>query len=377
MIVNRRFEIGGAERQLITLCKGLNKSEFEVVVATFYPGGGLESELRRVEKVEFLSLRKAGRWDALSPITRGARIAAKFRPDLIYGYMGPSNLVALGLGAMFRCATVWSIRGADPDRARTDRLYAATRGLEDRLSRFPDLVISNSVRGRQQALERGFPIEKIVVIPNGIDTDRFNYHAGARVRLREEWGVSSDATVIGVVGRIDPSKGLETFVAAAGILAAQRASFHFVCVGDGPAGYRAGLIAQARSMNLEGRLTWIPSTTDVPGVMSALDVLVSASKAEGFSNVIAEAMSCGRPCVVTDVGDSALIVGNTGEVARSRDPDALAAAIVELHRRMHDGDLRDDLARASQLRGRIVKDYSVARMIRATEATFTRLLERA
>ena len=152
----------------------------------------------------------------------------------------------------------------------------------------------------------------MAVIPNGIDTSRFREMPGSGARLRALWGVRDDQILIGLVGRLDYMKDHPTFLRAAAKLTHHNDSVRFVCVGGGPISYAAQLKDLSSELGLHDRIVWAGDQDDMPSVYSALDLLVSSSSGEGFSNVIGEAMACGVPCVVTDVGDSALIVGETG-----------------------------------------------------------------
>jgi glycosyltransferase involved in cell wall biosynthesis len=162
-----------------------------------------------------------------------------------------------------------------------------------------------------------------------------------------------------------------TFLDAAARLAAERDDVRFVCVGDGLPAYRASLERRAAELGLGARLTWAGRRGDVPAVLSALDLLTSSSAfGEGFSNVIAEAMACGVPCVVTDVGDSAAIVGELGAVVPPRDPRALVGAWCTVLER------RDEFPEA-ELRGRIERKFSLDALIERTERALVALGEAA
>ena len=133
--------------------------------------------------------------------------------------------------------------------------------------------------------------------------------------MRLEWGIAECEKLIGQVGRLDPMKDHSTFLKAAALLAHERKDVRFVCVGEGPTGYRDELYSLAKTLGLASRLIWAGSRRDMPAVYNAFDVAVSSSRwGEGLPNVIAEAMACGVPCVVTDVGDSAFVVDKLGVV---------------------------------------------------------------
>jgi len=127
------------------------------------------------------------------------------------------------------------------------------------------------------------------------------------------------------------------------------------------------------NLGLGNRLIWAGAyaSRDMPAVYNALDVLTSSSYGEGFPNVIGEAMACGVPCVVTDVGDSALIVGETGIVVPPRDADALTQA----WRRWLAFTDTERLARGVQARIRIEQEFGLSNMVAKTEAALQGLLK--
>src|SRR6185437_6829745 len=172
-------------------------------------------------------------------------------------------------------------------------------------------------------------------------------------------------TLVGLVGRIDPMKNHATFLQAAALLAARGDRLRFVCVGGGNSGFAQGIKALATRLGLDPRLVWAGPRNDMAAVYSALDIAVSSSCGEGFSNVIAEAMACGRPCVVTDVGDSARIVGECGAVVAPGDPPALADAVERVATRLEDPDGAARLH--AMARTRIEDTYSLDVLLRNSE----------
>ena len=206
----------------------------------------------------------------------------------------------------------------------------------------------------------------MVVIQNGIDVDRFHPDSVSRNGMRQAWGISDRDQLIGLVGRLDPMKGHDTFIKAATLLSRGRDNIRYVCVGDGPEVFKQKLVALSKEVGLGHRLIWVSAGDDVGATYNALDLVTSCSYGEGFSNVIGEAMACGKPCVVTDVGDSAVIVGDAGRVVPPKDSNALAAgwaSILDLNQ-----ERRNALSAAA--RQRIVEHYSLANIVAQYEALY-------
>lgn len=322
--LTRSLNTGGAERQLTVLATGLHERGHRVLVIPFYSGGPFQAELTRAG-VQVQSPEKDGRWDLAGFAWRLARLLREERPDVLHGYLGGPNVLTVLLKPLLpRTRIVWGLRAAVLDFGNYDRFSRLTLHAERLLSRFADRIVVNSRAGRSFAIERGFPKGKIVAIPNGIDTGRFRPDPASRNRVRGEWGVAEDEKLVGLVARLDHIKDHPNFLRAAALLAHEREDVRFVCVGGGNPVYRDELRSRSRNLDLEDCLVWAGVRGDTQAVFNALDVAISSSYGEGFPNVVGEAMACGVPCVVTDVGDSADIVGDTGIVVPAKDPEALA-----------------------------------------------------
>jgi glycosyltransferase involved in cell wall biosynthesis len=172
----------------------------------------------------------------------------------------------------------------------------------------------------------GYASDKMIVIPNGFDLNSFKPDREARLSVRGELGIPEDAFIIGSVARFDPQKDHGNFIKAAAILRADVPNVNFVLCGDGIIYDNAELTQWIDTKGLREHVHLLGRREDIPGVINALDIVSSTSFSEGFSNAVGEAMACGVPCVVTDVGDSAFIVGDTGRVVPPKDPAALALA---------------------------------------------------
>src|SRR5207253_10751588 len=160
----------------------------------FYSGGSLEKELKN-RKVRVRALTKRGRWDVVGFLIRIVKVLREERPDVLHGYLFEPNLIGTILRPLFPTMKVaWGLRSSNMDR--DDWLDKLSFKLNCWLARFPNVIIANSYAGRDYHVSAGFPAEKIVVIPNGIDTERFRPDPKARHRIRSEWAVGE-----GEIGR--------------------------------------------------------------------------------------------------------------------------------------------------------------------------------
>ncbi|WHZ20044.1 MAG: Glycosyl transferase, group 1 [Rhodanobacteraceae bacterium] len=361
----RSLARGGAERQLVGLAAAMRRAGRDVSVACFYSGGAFQRDLVAAG-VPVIDLRKRGRWDNAGFLWRLWRAFRKNDPDIVHGYLTVGNLLSLLAKLANRhTRVVWGVRSSYIDRDRYDWMSRLTFRLSRNLSRFADGIIVNSWAGAAHHASLGYPQARTTVVTNGIDTQRFRFDADGRARVRVEWGVPDDARLVGLVGRLDPMKDHPTYLKAAAILAKRDPHWRFVCVGAGAeSDYARTLATLADSLGLRDRLIWAGARDDMPAVYSALDIAASTSYGEGFPNTVAEAMACGRPCVVTDVGDSARIVDDTGIVVPPQNPEALGEGLERLHRFMQAGT--HPLATAT--RARIEQEFGVDSLVRNTNA---------
>jgi glycosyltransferase involved in cell wall biosynthesis len=166
----------------------------------------------------------------------------------------------------------------------------------------------------------------IEVIPNGFDLSALSPNTEYSREFRSQLGLTNDVPLIGLIARVDPQKDHRGFFEAAGLLHRKRPDVHFVLAGLGASKDDANMLRWAKQAGVTEVTHFLGASNDIPKVMSALNLLVSTSIGEAFPNVVGEAMACAVPCVVTDVGDSAYIVGDTGLVIPPSDPIAAAAA---------------------------------------------------
>jgi glycosyltransferase involved in cell wall biosynthesis len=184
----------------------------------------------------------------------------------------------------------------------------------------------NSVAGQDVHRRKGYKPRAWVWIANGVDTRGFTPHRAERDSFRQAIGIPRDRFAIGLIARFHPMKDHRGFFAAAKILAARRSDAIFVLAGSGTEASGA-IDAMIAAEGLAGRVILLGTRLDMTSIYPALDmVTLSSAYGEGCPNVLLEAMACGVPCVATDVGDCARIIGDTGEVVQPRDPAALAAA---------------------------------------------------
>ncbi len=359
---------GGSERQLVELAKGLSRNGRELLIVTMYESGTLLEEARAIPRVRVVSLRKK---NAVVCVGRLLQTIHRERIDLLYTFLPVAQVYALavkcclpGVKVVFRIGDSHGGKHhsfAEPNPAKT----AFVEGLLHLCSRVPDYYVLNS---QAAAAARSLPVprDRIRVIPNGTDVSRFAPDQCRRAAFRRALGVAESTMVVGCVGNLTVYKDHATFIDAARLVRAETDRVHFLAVGNDQTDLGLRAHEHVRSAGLEPCFTFLGLRRDVEAVLPACDIGCSSSVTEGFSNAICELMACGVPCVVTDVGDSSFIVGDTGRSVARSNARALADGLLSLLRLSPDE--RAGIGRRA--RNRIVERFSVERMVAETEEVF-------
>ncbi len=362
--------MGGAVRQVSILSDRLVRRGHDVSILALYTADqnwNLVWETDSIKVKSFLLQPSSG---ALSTSLRLIKAIVQLRNmiktediQVLYSFQGDiAGFVAwLATRRIPNTKLIWGIRGVGQRNTLSVNNWKVSLPfyLCKLASVSVPLMISNSEAADAYRKAKGYRCVKQLVINNGFDVNRFKPNREARARVRSEWGIKNEQ-LIGVVARLDPLKCHRTFLEAAALLSKERKDVRFVIVGDGSRNYLSNLRLLSQQLGLSKRLTWAGAREDMPAVYNALDILCSSSYAEGFPNVIGEAMACGVPCVVTDVGDSAKIAVDTGVVVPPGDPRMLADGLKTMLLRLHG-------INPLELRERIVRRFSIESMVEATE----------
>ncbi|SAI69772.1 glycosyltransferase [Bordetella ansorpii] len=298
------------------------------------------------------------------------------RPRVVQTWMYHADLIG---GVAARLAGIravsWGIRNSGAHLERSSRSARLVLKLCALLSgRVPKAIVCAAQDSAERHRELGYRADRLMVISNGYDLARFTPDAEARERMRALWRVAPDVPLAGCVARWDPLKDHRNLLQAIGHLVREGRDQGLQCVlvGRGMATSNTELAALIDAEGLRGRVLLAGPSDDVPAVMNALDMHVLSSCAEGFPNVVAEAMACGTPCVVTDVGDAAYILGDTGPVAPPEQPAALADAIGAVLAQLATRG-RDAVGQAG--RQRVLEKFDLQRMVDAYVEVWRRISE--
>jgi len=315
----------------ITLRRLLAASRFEAEVVSLTPLGNIGEQIRRLG-VPVTSL-EMGR--IVSNTTAIARLALWFRqrrPDVVQTWQYHADLVG-GLAARLGTSApvLWNIRRSEflPGAAKPATIWMM-RACIALSHRIPTRILCCSHASYSSHARLGYPLDSMVVVPNGFDLKAFRPDAAARATIRRELGVSEDDVLIGAVANYRPEKDFANFFGAAARLLADRPRVRFLICGFRIGWDNEALAHPIRELGLADRFSLLRHRADVARIDVALDIACSSSNSEGMPNAIGEAMACAVPCVVTDVGDCAELVGDTGRVVPARDSAALASALRDL-----------------------------------------------
>jgi glycosyltransferase involved in cell wall biosynthesis len=358
---------------LLKLLERIDRRRFEPHVFSLTTTGELGARIAELGiPVEALGMRPG----VPSP-GRFFRLAARLRrlrPDLVHTWMYHADLLG-GLAA--RCAgvrsIVWGIRNSTLDPVSTKWSTRAVVRLCGWLSPWlPTRILSCSEVAVGVHARLGYHSRKMSVIPNGFDLARFRPDFAARASVRADLGVGTDDPLIGVMGRFDPQKNHLGFVKAAALLRKSVPRVQFVLAGARVDPQNTALMDAVAAEGLGDVMHLLGLRQDMARLMAALDVLVLPSVyGEAFPNVVGEAMACGVPCVVTDVGDAGYIVGDTGAVVAPGDVQALVeniAALLSKDRRAY-----EQLSLAA--RNRVLTHFEIGRVVGRYEELYEQLVQ--
>ena len=294
------------------------------------------------------------------------------QPDVVDTWQYYADLAG-GLAARLAggIPVVWGIRHCDLSIEGNTRALLLTAKACARLSRWlPDRIICCSEASRKVHTALGYVAEKMMVIPNGYDLEAFRPDSAARESIRQELQIPQEAPVIGLVARFHPQKDHRNFVRAASLLHQDRPDVHFVFCGQGVDWENRQLTTWIEEAGIRSRCHLLGLRNDIPKLTAAFDIASLSSFGEAFPNIVSEAMSCGVPCVVTDVGDAAQIVGETGLVVPPKNPVALA----EAWRKMLDfgRESRNRLGMAA--RQRIMEQFNLSQIVDRYQSLFEELV---
>lgn len=322
------LNVGGAELMLARFASSLRPTAFTPqVLSLMAPGAVADLLVADGIAVRTLSLQQSSL--AIGAVPRLRRMVFQTNTDLLHGWMYHGNLAASLAGVLDRrqsVPVVWSIHHSVDDISVEKLLTRWIIRLLARLSRTVGAISYCSRVSADQHEALGFDPSKRVIIPNGIDCEVFRPDKDARQALHLRFGIPDKRIVIGNVARAHPMKDHESFVRALGLLRDSGLDVHGLIIG---AGHEEGRARQvANELDLADRLTTPGPLKDIPALLPGMDAfMLSSAWGEAFPLSAAEAMACGVPVVVTDVGDCGWLVGAPELISTPRNPFGQAMSL--------------------------------------------------
>jgi glycosyltransferase involved in cell wall biosynthesis len=356
------FDDGGAQAVLYRFVTADKKNDHHVI--SLMDVGSYGDRLIKLG-IPVHSLDMPGARLTISGLIGLHRLIQQIDPDAIQTWMYHSDLIGSIIARLAgKKIVVWGLHNTNLDPAQTPLTTRLTvRACALLSGAIPQKIISCSQDGIRVHTAIGYKSEKMVVVPNGYDVSEFSPKPEDRDRLRQEWSITEDTTLFGMVARWDPQKDHPNLIAALAHLKDRTTlPWHCVLIGSDVDGNNQDLVALLAQHGLKDFVSLLGIRSDIPAVMNALDLhVLSSSYGEAFPNVVSEAMACGTPCIVTLVGDAALIVGNTGWAVPARDPSQLANAMLAAVNEKSDRAVWAD--RQAICRERIQSNFNLEMMV--------------
>ena len=365
------LDLGGAERQLVALAKGLDRSRFLPLVFCLTATGPLAADLEEAGiEAKCFGLRGLKVWR--NPIRIARYLLALFtdlkkeEPEIVHGLLFHAYILGTFAAKIARVPIViTSRRSLGHFKAGKPHSLLAERLV----NRMTDLIIANSEAVKQDVVrqEKVEP-SKVRVVYNGIDPSL--YDVPADPALRASLGIPEEAKVVGVIANLIHYKGHCFLLQAWQTVKQKIPGARLLLIGDGP--LRGELEALVKELHLEEEVLFLGSRQDIPQLLALMDVAVLPSLEEGFPNAVLEAMAAGKPVVATNVGGvpEAIIHEETGFLVPPKDPKALADAIIRV---LSDPELAMNMGKAG--RDRVIREFSLDRMVRSIEQVYEELTQ--
>lgn len=304
-------------------------------------------------KINYQGLRKF--WKLLKAI----------KPDVVQTWMYHADLIGGIVAKLQAIPCVWSLRNSDLSPQKTSLSTRAVARLCALLSPIlPAKIISCAQQAATIHQKLGYKKNKFIIIPNGYNFDQFRVKKADINTLSTSLNLPDTFPILGLVARFDPQKDHHNLIQALKIVHVQNVPFHCLLVGKDISPNNQELFSWIEQAGLIERISLLEQRDDIPLIMHRLDIHISSSYGEAFPNVLAEAMACGTPCVTTNVGDAALIVGDTGWVVPPSNSQALANAILVALKEKEENPSAWQ-ARKQAARQHIVDNFSIERMVAA------------
>ena len=363
--------VGGVETMLLQLLSRLDTQGNSHAVIALRDDDVIGGKIRHLGIPVYALGMSAGKPSPASIMRFRQYLKTFGRPDLIQGWDYYGDYAASFSKTLMgwrHTPVIWSIHHTPYELNRERKLTALLIRIGAWASRSADQIVYVSQTSRERHEAYGYPARCARIISNGFDLSEFQPSASVRSAVRLELGLDQDVFLIGSIARFHPMKDHANFISAAGLLASQRQDVHFLLTGKQVDDQNQAIVELIAINGLQHKASLLGERSDISRLMSALDIFtVSSAWGESFPLVIGEAMACAVPCVVTDIGDSAHIVGSTGLTVPPKDAEALCRAWVKIFEMSEQERVNLGLA----ARQRVLERFSLGNAVSQYENLYT------
>lgn len=354
---------GGAENMLYKLIKYSDKEKYHYEVISLTDKSIYGPKIQEMGvKVHSLNLNKKNMFSSLMKTRKLCNDI-----DIVVTWLYHADIFGFIIAkVLLRKKLIWNIRQSNLNKDVNKYITLKIIRLNAFLSKYVDCITYNSNKALENHLKVGYSDKNSVVIHNGFEIDKFRFDLMARTRVRKELKLREEDIIIITVGRWDIQKDYYTLLKALNELKKHNSKFKMIMVGANLDYSNDTLVSLINDYNLEDNIILLGIRNDIPALLSAADIYISSSLGESFSNAIGEAMACELPCIVTDVGDSKLIVGDTGKVVEAKDYKSMSKELLS-YTNSH------ILKRNKNARQRVIDNYEITAVSKIFEEIFERI----
>lgn len=355
------LDSGGAQNMLYKLLKYSDKTQFSHEVVSLKDRGVYGEKLNELGVVvHSLNLSKI---NIFLPIIKLRKICKEF--DVIDTWLYHADIIGFLIGKiLLKKKLIWNIRHSNLDKEANKSTTLIITRINSLLSKLVNCITYNSNKAFETHKKLGYSNKFSLIVPNGFELDEFKFDLRNRTTMRKELSLSEDEKIIITVGRWSIQKDYYTLLKALNELKIQNIKFKMIMIGTDLDCSNTELMNLIYQYNLKDNILLLGRRSDIPRLLSSADIYVSSSLGESFSNAIGEAMACELVCIVSDVGDSKVIVGNNEFVVEPKNYLQLSEKMLAI---IYDSNYREIGKKA---RSRVVQNYDIKEIIKLYEKTW-------
>ena len=347
---------GGAEMMLYKLLKYSDKNKYDFQVISMMNEGVMGERIKSLGiPVYTLNMRRG--IPSFKCIFKALRICKNV--DIIQTWMYHADLFGFIIAKILKKKLICGIHHSNLEKDKNKRSTLIIAKINAFLSKWANIIISCSVVAKENHIKYGYYSKNIKVIPNGFELEKFYYITNAKDILIKEFPIIKNKIIFSLVARYEILKDHKTCLEAMKIIKEKFGEkFILLLCGTDINNKNIELNNLIKKNNLEKQVLLLDRRDDIPVIMSATDIYISSSSGEGFPNVIGEAMACETPCVVTNVGDSSYIIGDTGRLVEREEPQKLANEIIDFIK------TREYVKNRKKCRERILNNFEINKIVK-------------